>query len=132
MIGVLHHSAQFGVVPAIIVGTERNLVHRQAECADRVPNAEELDARFGPTVRFAKSVRFPPVWKPLFLAVDFISLLCERLQHRQRLRACEAALADQAHQTARSVGSPAETENKHIVTGLVMLGQPKVALLDIS
>ena len=107
-------------------------MHRQAECADRVPNAEELDARFGPTVRFPKGVRFPPIWEPLFLAIDFISLFRERLQHRQRLRARETALADQAHQTARGVRSPTKTEYKHVVTRLVMLNQPKVALLDIS
>src|SRR3989442_15542740 len=93
MISILHHSTQFGVVPAIVIRTEMNLVHRQTECTDRVPNAEELDARFGPTVRFPIGVRFPPVWKPLFLAIDLISLLCERLQHCQRLRAREAALA---------------------------------------
>ena len=74
MISVLHDSTQFGVMPAIIVGTERNLMHRQAECADRVPYAEELDARFGPTVRFPKGVCFPPVWNPLFLAIDSIVL----------------------------------------------------------
>ena len=107
-------------------------MHRQAECADRVPYAEELDARFGPTVRFPKGVCFPPVWNPLFLAIDSIRLLCERLQHRKRLRAREAALADQTHQASGRVRSPAETEYEHIVTGLVMLNQPKVALLDIS
>jgi hypothetical protein len=107
---VLYDAAQFGIVKSIffrIHPFER--VDRQTECADRVPNPEELDVDL-PRISLAERLRVARIRAVVTLAIEGVGIRYAMSVFRRQ----KTAITDQADEAAGRISTPAKSQDIHL------------------